>query len=497
MLWLMALLGWNTGRAQQRIIISRITPDLLELCGNDSLIVRFSVEPVLVTSSRTFSLIFRDERLQTDVVIDTEVLSAGVNFGTLRGTVPNPPLPLGTYSVYVRGEVYPGGNIDVSPKTGLTLLNGPRIACDLPYKPTFVIKDFPYTFFLPIQPNTGIGPYRYAWSFGSGDSLGRYTFTGPAGSTEQIGVNVTGKICQDECRFPVRIVERSNVADEDIFRLTLDDYCKPLKTKLVYLYGHVDSLIINWGDGTEIVPNVAAGDSIAHIYRREGVYNVSVTLVNQGRRLTINRRNPVTVTLGSNAPSLAFQDVNGMPIDVYQNTRLYAPGGSARLNVLNIINNTPLDSLNRYEWFLSRIDSDTVINVALQGSTNPGRTIVFEEAGDYSLYLRVTDEAECERDTTIKIRVLDAEKIIMPTVFTPNGDGINDVYDFETTGFINFNFVVMDRWGHQVFSTSGNERWDGTSIGGKCPAGVYVYWLEGTTITNKQIKRSGTINLIR
>lgn len=88
--------------------------------------------------------------------------------------------------------------------------------------------------------------------------------------------------------------------------------------------------------------------------------------------------------------------------------------------------------------------------------------------------------------------------VFIPNAFTPNNDGVNDVYYIPDANFTRFEFSVYDRWGNRVFfSDSPSFRWNGDSAGKQLPSGVYVFVLEASTSKKADIKRSGTITIVR
>lgn len=92
----------------------------------------------------------------------------------------------------------------------------------------------------------------------------------------------------------------------------------------------------------------------------------------------------------------------------------------------------------------------------------------------------------------------EALKLFIPNAFTPNGDGINDVYYIQNSNFAKFEFAIFDRWGNQMVSTSNTEfRWDGIIKGKPVASGIYVFVFHGITNDNMTIKRSGTITIVR
>ncbi|MCB9235000.1 MAG: gliding motility-associated C-terminal domain-containing protein [Bacteroidia bacterium] len=88
--------------------------------------------------------------------------------------------------------------------------------------------------------------------------------------------------------------------------------------------------------------------------------------------------------------------------------------------------------------------------------------------------------------------------LFIPNAFTPNDDGINDIYYIQNSNFRKFEFAVFDRYGNQIFATTNSEfRWDGRVGGRMVPMGSYVYIFHGVTNDDMTIKRSGTITIVR
>ncbi|HLW40157.1 MAG TPA: gliding motility-associated C-terminal domain-containing protein [Brumimicrobium sp.] len=86
---------------------------------------------------------------------------------------------------------------------------------------------------------------------------------------------------------------------------------------------------------------------------------------------------------------------------------------------------------------------------------------------------------------------------VIPNVFSPNGDGENDVYYITSMGLEEFELIILNRWGNVVFeSNDPNEGWDGTFNGAPCTEGVYFYKLNGKQ-KNKEIKEHGFLTLVR
>jgi gliding motility-associated-like protein len=81
----------------------------------------------------------------------------------------------------------------------------------------------------------------------------------------------------------------------------------------------------------------------------------------------------------------------------------------------------------------------------------------------------------------------------LPNVFTPNGDGINDLFYFDKESIKPKLLTIINRWGLKVFESLNNFFWDGRTISGEpCNAGTYYYIIQTETETYK-----GFLELIR
>ena len=89
-------------------------------------------------------------------------------------------------------------------------------------------------------------------------------------------------------------------------------------------------------------------------------------------------------------------------------------------------------------------------------------------------------------------------KLYIPSAFTPNNDGKNDVFRIPPElGMTLKEMSIYNRWGQKVFTTKDiTKGWDGKIKGSPAPAGVYVYLIKGA-FGNEDIVTSGTITLIR
>ncbi len=87
------------------------------------------------------------------------------------------------------------------------------------------------------------------------------------------------------------------------------------------------------------------------------------------------------------------------------------------------------------------------------------------------------------------------DELEIPNVFTPNQDGANDVYLVSGKGIIEYNIVILNRWGNIVFESNDiSNAWDGTYKGTPCAEGVYFYNIKAKSLT-KEYNKQGHITL--
>ena len=119
-------------------------------------------------------------------------------------------------------------------------------------------------------------------------------------------------------------------------------------------------------------------------------------------------------------------------------------------------------------------------------------------------YLVTFSDNSCVSTDTFKVIVVDPEDVqcddlILPNVFTPNGDGINDQFGI-LNGFIVQDlelFQVFDRWGEIVFSTTDKtEKWDGEFNGKSVNSNLLLYKIL-YTCDGKQISKTGSVSILR
>ncbi|MES2591878.1 MAG: gliding motility-associated C-terminal domain-containing protein [Bacteroidota bacterium] len=91
-----------------------------------------------------------------------------------------------------------------------------------------------------------------------------------------------------------------------------------------------------------------------------------------------------------------------------------------------------------------------------------------------------------------------APSVLIPNVFSPNGDGYNDLLGAYGKGITQIEFVIYDRWGEKVYeSYDVNGEWDGTYKGKPMNIGVFVYSVKGKFKNGEIFDKKGNVTLLR
>lgn len=118
---------------------------------------------------------------------------------------------------------------------------------------------------------------------------------------------------------------------------------------------------------------------------------------------------------------------------------------------------------------------------------------------DRTYYLRAFTPEGCESFDTLHIKIYKGPDIYVPTAFTPNGDGRNDVLKPFAVGISSFHyFAIYNRYGEPIFKSAvPTQGWDGTLRGKAQPGGTYVWMVSGVDFNGNKIVKKGTAILIR
>ncbi|OFX80255.1 MAG: hypothetical protein A2X12_04175 [Bacteroidetes bacterium GWE2_29_8] len=154
-------------------------------------------------------------------------------------------------------------------------------------------------------------------------------------------------------------------------------------------------------------------------------------------------------------------------------------------DLLSFINLAP-DSNCNYFWDFSDGGSSS--------KHSPFHT--FSALGNYQVMLLTTNQYGCSDTAYTFIDVI--EGMYFPNVFTPNGDGFNDVFALRGSGMKSFVLSIFNRWGVLMYETiNPYEGWDGKTVAGlMAPGGVYYYILNAKS-EKQEYKYTGFVTLVK
>ncbi len=134
-------------------------------------------------------------------------------------------------------------------------------------------------------------------------------------------------------------------------------------------------------------------------------------------------------------------------------------------------------------------------------STTQNPTYSYGEEGTYEVIQIVENEYNCIDTAIQSVIIIGIDEVyapVLPTGFTPNGDGINDTLYVRGGPFTEIVFRVYNEWGEMIFeSIEPDIGWDGNRKGTMQPMGVYVYTVKAISDEGKEYSHSGEITLIR
>lgn len=168
-------------------------------------------------------------------------------------------------------------------------------------------------------------------------------------------------------------------------------------------------------------------------------------------------------------------------------------GGSAPCEIS--FNAYVTDAVIHNEWQMS---NDSEFENITYRITEQDFTYTFMEEGvTYVRFIGSNNDGSCEAYGDVYTVTIGASELLIPNAFSPNDDGVNDIWKVSYRSLIDFECWIFNRQGHQLFHFNNpSEGWDGKSNGKTVKPGVYFYVIQATGSDGKKYKRNGDINII-
>lgn len=156
------------------------------------------------------------------------------------------------------------------------------------------------------------------------------------------------------------------------------------------------------------------------------------------------------------------------------------------------------DSIVELQLLVDNLQVDTIQRKIFESETWTTSGYSFDRPGEY--LLEYTSQYNC--DSLVYLQLAYYE-VFVPNAFSPNGDGVNDLFTiYGGTEIVEVESLeIYDRWGTQVFSSarqaSGAWAWDGNTRIGPAPTGIYVYVASVIFNDGKTRLLRGNLSLLR
>ena len=240
-----------------------------------------------------------------------------------------------------------------------------------------------------------------------------------------------------------------------------------------------------------------------------------------------------TVTIKDNDPNQGLKNYSWFPVNSLTTKPNEGPNAIYKINATSLVN---VNFENKYgckkslETQLELIDikvniatdketlikgNNEIANISVTGCTDcsyawtpttglnaTNTASVRATPQDTTIYKVVVSKKGCKEEKTIRINVDNVNcgepNIFVPNAFTPNNDGNNDILKVRGRWISKLQFVVYNRWGQEMFSTTDiNNGWNGVFKVNEVAPDVYNYFLQVTCLDNKIFTKRGNTSLIK
>jgi|GEM_PF-3847602 len=402
----------------------------------------------------------------------------------------------GNYQIVVQNS---GGCLS---DTNLTItINEPQ-ALSLTLTPTSPLCSGECNGQMDLTVTGGTTPYTISWSTGDNNV---YTIDSLCGGSYNVTV-VDNNGCQSTSFESIVIPSAINITP-----YVSDVVCFGLNNGYISIIvtGGTPPFTYNWSNGTSLPTDTLLSG---------GYYSLTLTDANNCQEFidSIHVKEPDNILInasnqqdpyctGNNDGRITINVTGGTPPYTYSwnngstdNTVSFLPAGTYTVTVTDFNNCENSQSFTLDNISDLTITGQAIVNNQFQGNiditvtggdsldtytylwSNQATTEDVENLGPGIYTVTVTDNHNCLATDSFEIKI----PLIIPTIFTPNGDSHNDTW--RITNIESYNDVhieIYDRWGDMVFTFDGtgleytytDNQWDGTYNGKKLPFTSYVY----------------------
>ena len=329
----------------------------------------------------------------------------------------------------------------------------------------------------------------------------------------------------DYKQYRIVLNELTAVADCEHTELTLDAVIPDILYQDKYLAMHkltrqaeIRYTSLGWNDGesawtdsvatetVRLLPNMVVGAPLRDTYFVLSADQYATALGLEPDSISSDEMQAVAVA--SHPASVTTKRGDTIENEPERPTDETQLSGSAPIEI-NFLSNSNKPTAQFFRWEIYK-GTDLIAS-----RTDEDTRFTFMTNGSYQVKVWVSN-SRCTTDSTVFDISISSSQLVVPNVFTPNGDGINDEFRVMYRSLAEFHCWIYNRWGKLVYEWDDPSKgWDGTINGRPASAGAYYYIIRarGTdadpkiTKYHKTTKRrpadigiyqlSGDINLIR
>ncbi len=323
----------------------------------------------------------------------------------------------------------------------------------------------------------GLGQYggnaEFYWDFGPNANPSSSTSPNPAVNYNSEGtymVHLT--ISENGCSATYQDSLTVFPMPEPYFTIPAQTGCVPMEVTFQDSSFAWTNISYEWdfGDG-----NTSTEASPTHVYQYVGSYDVSLNITtDSGCAITVQYDLPNAIEVNP-IPTAGF-DVTP------RRTSIFTP----RVSVTSSATNGAVD----VEYFMG--DGQRIDDWNFE--------YLYQDTGYHTITQVVYNQHGCPDTSRIVVRIDPEFTFFAPNAFTPDGDGLNDVFHPQVRGIKTYELRIYDRWGGLVFQTNDQDQaWDGVASGkgGQPVIGIYVYQAIIRDANLKDHHIIGSVTLIR
>ncbi len=306
----------------------------------------------------------------------------------------------------------------------------------------------------------------YFWDFGDGTTFNGFNpplhvYSAPQSYTVRLIVTDT-----NACNNPDTAIVTIDFSTSTVsagFNCP-DSVCLPANVTFTNLSTNASTYAWTFGDGGT---STSAGPT--HTFTAPGVYTITLITANPNSCNLLDTFSKTISVFGN--PTADFSYTPNPPL----------PNKALQFQNLSV-------GATSYKWDFG--DGNTSVDV------NPKH--IYNRDGLYQVCLTATNDVGCIDTACKNVRGYVIPLVDVPSGFSPNGDGINDLLHVLGYGIETMRFQIYNRWGQLVFETTDRFKgWDGTFKGEPQEMDVFGYLLDVTFFDGSKRTKKGNITLLR